>query len=902
VTLPAGTRLGPYEILSPLGAGGMGEVYRARDTRLGREVAVKVLPAELSADAERRTRFEQEARSASALNHPNIVTVYDIGSQEGTVYIAMELVEGASLRELLGGELLPLRKLLDIGVQMAEGLAKAHAAGIVHRDLKPENVMISRDGFLKILDFGLAKLVEASAEEVTQMPTAVEPATRPGTVLGTVGYMSPEQASGQPVDFRSDQFSFASILYEVATGRRAFQKATGVETMSAIIREDPAPIGQANPHAPPPLRWIIERCLNKSPEDRYASTRDLARELAGVRDHLSEISAATEVGVAAGFSRRSGRSPWGFAGIVGAAGLLLGAGLALLLHRPVGLEPTELRYLTYSGHDHAPAVSPDGRIIAFSSDRDGTRRIWLKQMSGGGEAPLTSGPDDFPRFSPDGAQLLFVRSEGRRSSIDRVALVGGEPRKVVDDAYEADWSPDGKEVAFLLNAAEGEQTSSFLYVLPVEAGVPRLVARVGRRGLVHPRWSPDGRSVACSEIGSGGALKSFFLIDLGTGKTREIPSGAVGALSSVAWLSRDRIVYAASESAAASVTASAGFGLLRDLATGRIRRLFWTPADPDVLDIAGPGQIVFDARSPRENLEELRVKDGRVLPGERWLTQGSSADRQPCYCPDGDWVLFSSTRSGNLDLWELSTKSGAVRRLTDDAAEDWDPGFTRDGKKIIWSSNRTGHFEIWMAEADGSGAHPVTQQKLDAENPTTTPDGKWIVFNQGSVPLLGVWKIHPDGTGATQLVAGATALPEISPDGRYVCYVTTLFLDLNGVRVVRLSDGQETSFQARLPVRSNLTGNSVGRSRWMPDGKALVMEGQDEKGNYGLFVQDFDPDRDTSASLRPFFGFDSKMAAESFGIAPDGLHLIVAAWEQSSNLMLADHVPEVFEGQERRVR
>src|SRR5215471_2701059 len=295
MSLLAGSRLGPYEIVAPLGAGGMGEVYRARDTRLAREVAIKVLPADVSADSDRRNRFEQEARSASALNHPNIVTLYDIGTHEGALYIAMEIVEGRSLRELLTGDLLPSRKVLDISVQIAEGLAKAHSAGIVHRDLKPENVIVSKDGFVKILDFGLAKLTQQTASDASNLPTMAEPATRPGTVLGTVGYMSPEQASGQPVDFRSDQFSFGSILYEMTTGKRAFQRATGVETMSAIIREEPEPVARVNPRAPAPLRWIVERCLAKDPDERYASTRDLARDLRSIRDHLSEASVSQVV-------------------------------------------------------------------------------------------------------------------------------------------------------------------------------------------------------------------------------------------------------------------------------------------------------------------------------------------------------------------------------------------------------------------------------------------------------------------------------------------------------------------------------------------------------------------------------------------------------------------------------
>ena len=303
MTLPSGTRLGPYEVLSPLGAGGMGEVYRARDTRLDREVAVKVLPSELSSDAERLKRFEKEARSASSLNHPNIVTIYDIGAEGGVSYIAMEKVEGPTLRALLVGGALPIKKLFQVAPQIAEGLAKAHEAGIVHRDLKPENVMVTKDGLVKILDFGLAKLTSrtSGSDEGSHLPTMT--ATTPGVVVGTVGYMSPEQASGLALDFRSDQFALGSILYEMATGKRAFQKKTAIDTLSAILNEEPEPIGAINPQVPAPLRWIVERCLEKEPEGRYVSTRDLARDLATVRDHVSEASLA---GIAPAVGARKG--------------------------------------------------------------------------------------------------------------------------------------------------------------------------------------------------------------------------------------------------------------------------------------------------------------------------------------------------------------------------------------------------------------------------------------------------------------------------------------------------------------------------------------------------------------------------------------------------------------------
>jgi len=284
MALASGTKLGPYEIIAPLGCGGMGEVYRARDTHLGRCVAIKILPAAFSADRDRLHRFEEEARSASALNHPNIVTIHELGQDGSTHYIAMELVEGKTLRDLLASGSLPMRKAIEIAAQVAEGLTKAHEAGIAHRDLKPENLMISHDGFVKILDFGLAKLTPPSGEHSDMCATS----TTPGLVLGTLGYMSPEQARGDRLDFRSDQFSFGLVLYEMVAGKRALQRSTAAETLVAILREQPEPVGTQNRDAPAPLCWVIERCLAKEPDKRYVSTRDLARELAAIRDCFSE--------------------------------------------------------------------------------------------------------------------------------------------------------------------------------------------------------------------------------------------------------------------------------------------------------------------------------------------------------------------------------------------------------------------------------------------------------------------------------------------------------------------------------------------------------------------------------------------------------------------------------------
>ncbi|MFI5182381.1 MAG: serine/threonine-protein kinase, partial [Thermoanaerobaculia bacterium] len=369
MTLAKGDLLGPYEIVAPLGAGGMGEVYRARDTRLGRDVAVKVLPKELAADTGRLRRFEQEARAASALQHPNILVVLDVGTRGDAPYLVTELLEGQTLRERLSTGPLSPRNVLDIAIPVAQGLAAAHEKGIVHRDLKPENLFITRDGFVKILDFGIAKLVMPETEGVSQLPTDMPQTTGSGVILGTVAYMSPEQATGRSVDARSDQFSLGTILYEMLAGRRPFDRETSAETLVAILREDPEGLGILSPGTPPVLTWIVERCLAKDPAERYLSTRDLAHELKAVREHLSRASGPTgtsgAIGAAAAPPR--GRRPFD-AKIVGALGLaaavVLGAGF--LLGRG-GRSPSDQPVFTpltfRRGIIHRARFAPDGRTV-----------------------------------------------------------------------------------------------------------------------------------------------------------------------------------------------------------------------------------------------------------------------------------------------------------------------------------------------------------------------------------------------------------------------------------------------------------------------------------------------------------------------------------------------------------
>jgi hypothetical protein len=517
MTLEAGTRLGPYEVLALLGAGGMGEVYRARDTRLSREVAIKVLPSELAADQERLKRFEKEARSASSLNHPSIVTIYEIGQADSVSYFVMELVEGRTLRELLLSGPLPIKKLLQIGTQVADGLARAHEAGIVHRDLKPENVMVTKDGLAKILDFGLAKLAYAGPGSGDETNRQTETATTPGIVMGTVAYMSPEQASGHAVDFRSDQFSFGSILYEMATGKRAFQGGTAVDTLSAILHEDPKPVAEINPEAPAPLRWVVERCLAKDPEDRYGTTKDLARELATLRDHLPE--AANMSGPSLARDRR--RRTRAIAAVVAAAllaALAVGVQAGRRIAKP---SPPFFKRLTFQrGNVVTARFTGDGQTIVYGATWNGNPwRVFATRREGSESTSLPL-PDSFFQGVSRSGELAITLVDSTRpqamaigGTLARIPISGGTPREVLDDVQLADWASDGSSLLVVRNMG----------------GKSRLEFPIGKvlyetdGAIRYPRVSPGGDLAAFVDSPSAGDDAGSVAVVDREGKRRSWP-------------------------------------------------------------------------------------------------------------------------------------------------------------------------------------------------------------------------------------------------------------------------------------------------------------------------------------------------------------------------------------------
>ena len=656
-----GKRIGPYEIVSLLGVGGMGEVYRASDTKLNRHVAIKVLPASFAADADRLKRFEQEARTAGALNHPNLITVFELGVIQDAPYIVMELVEGETLRQRLTsvGETrkLPVRKAIDFAMQMASGLGAAHDRGVVHRDLKPENVIVTPDGRLKILDFGLAKTLVAGSGSSPAGETMMSPTeTEAGTVLGTVGYMAPEQVRGHAaIDQRADLFALGAILHEMLSGRRAFQGASAVETMNAILREDPPDLAREAGDTPPALARVVQRCLEKSPAERFQSARDLGFHLSALAgDSVQRSGAAAAVGARPKSSRGLVLAATAIAGAV--AGLALG--WVLLRQTPV--EPVRFETFTYSGSDDSPAVSPDGRTIAFSSSRNGKRQIWLKQISGG-ETARTQGPDDdSPRFSPDGTSLLFLRNEGGHLNLYRMAVLGGEERRVLSDVEAADWSPDGAAIGFAAGSAQGEPVVG---IVQADGGNRRNLHSAPGWTPVSVAWSPDGAwLLAGFKPGIGTTGAQLKLVPVGGGEPRVLQHPAAAGMcvgARVDRVRRNRLCH---------VSVRLSVGLSGTHRAGDSPSLRMTPGQTKSGLSSGPssgrppwtsltaGTLMFDAITFRQNLRSLPL---RASPDTNsiWLTRGSSIDRQPVFSPDSNSVIFASNRSRNLDLWVLSRRT-----------------------------------------------------------------------------------------------------------------------------------------------------------------------------------------------------------------------------------------------------
>ncbi len=712
MTLPTGTRLGAYEILGPIGAGGMGEVYRARDTKLSRDVAIKVLPRELAGDTERLARFEREARLASALNHPNLVTIYEIGQVGGTSFIAMELVEGKTLRELVTAGPLALKKLLVVAAQTADGLAKAHAAGIVHRDLKPENLMVSRDGFVKILDFGLAKLVPFGFEgsRGTKHPTVTR-ATAAGTVLGSVGYMSPEQASGEPVDFRSDLFSFGSILYEMITGKRAFERPTPAQTLSAIIESEPGALSTAALRTPTNLVWVVERCLSKDPEERYASTRDLARDLAALRDRASGISISDVEPPAA-------RRPRLSRGVLGAMAMAVAAILAAVIvaRGSVRYQPPTFQQLTFRrGRVLRARYTPGGGSIIYGATWEGApREIFTSRLDGTESRPFGVKNADVLAVSSKGQlAVLLKRTSGGSGTLGIMPLAGGAVRELLENVVAADWSPDGTQLAVALR--ENQETR-------IEYPIGRVLYKTKGRLNYSMRVSGSGKQIAFIESPpSTQALApdehDLRIVDA-TGKTTTLvraqtPRQVAGCF----WRRGDQEVLFAS--------------LSLDTVKGHT-------SDIDVVDLSGQVRTLY--RGTGDFLPQDSLADGRLLVAQSKFTV--------------DLMLGSSTEPAEKNLGWLTSS--------------WLDDISEDGGTVLFHDET----EIYLRRTDGSPAVRLLPQVRN-EKSSLSPDGKWVLSASESEHEL---RLTPTGPGPGKKISiGELVLRDFGfmPDGKSILFMAT---------------------------------------------------------------------------------------------------------------------------------
>src|SRR5262245_645942 len=786
----------------PLGDGGMGEVYRAKDTRLAREVAVKVLTAELSADKEKLSRFELEARSASALNHPNIVTVHEIGSTEGVSYIAMELVDGKTLRELLVPGAMPIRRLLPIATQVADGLAKAHESGIVHRDLKPENVMVNRDGFAKILDFGLAKLAAPSDDGGSQLQTLAGPGTRPGMVMGTVGYMSPEQASGETVDFRSDQFSLGSILYELATGNRAFQKRTAIETLSAIIREEPEPMARVNPEVPAPLRWIVERCHAKEPENRYAATRDLARDLKQAQQHISETSMETPALARA--TRRWGR--WAAAALaILAAGVAAGI-LIRMRTAATSSAPATLRRLTFApGLEDEPSYSPDGKFLAYTTDDRGNLDVMVLPLAGGEPIRIagTDADEAQPAWSPDGSRIAYVSAKehgGRlaptlntsallvnlNSSFGDIFVVpalGGAAAKLVEDGHYPSWSPDGKRIVFMSN--RGGQVK--LWTVASEGGAPTQLTKDPQKIDYQPAWSPDGKWIAYGSgvptTASGGWRFNVAVIPAGGGESASLTSEFL-YVTRPAWSVDGKAVFFGADQNGILNVFKVPF---RDgqRSGGLSRVTLGQGQDTGATISQDERRLAFAALYNELNIWALTL-EGMV---GRAVTSGAGNPNYPHVSPDGNTLLVQSNVTGDLAVWTVDLQGKYLSRLTPgeglEPSARWSPDGTRfaylfeqklriqslgslsaqetgvpgsgslswspDGKTLALGAALSEPGEIRLYDVASGKLREITNLRQPLDEPTWSPDGKQIAFMVQRGRVREIWVVPSEGGTARAL-------------------------------------------------------------------------------------------------------------------------------------------------------
>jgi eukaryotic-like serine/threonine-protein kinase len=890
LALAAGTKLGRYVIVSQLGVGGMGEVYLAEDTELDRKVALKILPVDLALKRERMARFVREAKAAAALNHPNIAHIYEIGEQDGMYFIAMEYVDGKTLREKIHHERTDLRKLMKYLQQVASGLAKAHAAGIVHRDLKPDNIMIARDGYAKILDFGLAKLVEPAgvgpgSETASDVATVEwEQHSLPGKLLGTVGYMSPEQAQGKmdEIDHRSDIFSFGCMLFEAVTGHRPFQGESKVQSLYRIVYEPAPPLKDLNPNAPAELQRIVRRCLAKDPEERYQSIQDVALELRELRRDLegdtqmdmtgtpSAIGSAIDqssipqpsmtptIGTQTATNVELAGRPTTSAEVIiseikqhkrgltlALVGLLLVAGaLIVLWSKFVNTTPAaapframKINRLTSGGKIGNAAIrgytsiSPDGKYVVFRTTESGKDSLWVRQVLTGSLVkivPDLAGKIGGTTFTRDGEYIYystFVDGDAL-GTLYQVPVLGGTPRRILAGVTSpVTFSPDGKQIAFVRPLSQEHHLMVANSDGSGEAtiAIRKLPAYFSFFG--GPAWSPDGKSIACGAGTFSGNLSANIVSVPAAG-------GSEKPITSQNWVSVSRVLWMGNGSglivAAVPELSSAGTQLWYvSYPDGNVRRI--------TNDLNAYGTTSLGLTADSKTLVTIQADKSAQLwvtaVGEdssraKQITHGKYDGDSIAWTPDGK-ILYTAPAGDALDIWSIDPDGAANKQLTTDSYIEGLGCVSPDGRVVVFSSNRSGNFNLWKLDFGSAEPQQLTQgQEIDSQ-PTCTPDGQWVVFRSFRQGKSTFWKVPLAGGNPQQLLDKSSSWAAVSPDGKLVAL---RYLDdqtnTNRIAVIPFAGGEPTK-----TLEVSLSFRDVGLG-WTSDSRAIVYaEARDNADN-----------------------------------------------------------------------
>jgi eukaryotic-like serine/threonine-protein kinase len=866
LTLESGTKLGRYEIRSKLGAGGMGEVYRARDTQLGRDVAVKVLPANLSADTARLQRFEQEASAASALNHPNILVVHDIGAHDSSPYVVSELLEGETLRTRIAGTPLGQRRAIDYALQIAHGLAAAHEKGIVHRDLKPDNIFITKDGRVKILDFGLAKLTQVDGDQVlTDVPTR-RVDTDPGVVMGTVGYIAPEQLKGRAVDQRSDIFSFGAILYEMLSGRRAFHGESAAETMSAILREDPPELSETNKTVSAALERIVNHCLEKNPEARFHSARDLAFALEALSGS-NAISAETTV-ISALAPRRWTRRELTLASVA-AIGTVAAIALAIAMtvshFRPTQTEKRAVRLLINPPEKSAFgsfAISPDGlRLVFVATDASGKSLLWVRPFDSIAAQPL-SGTEEatLPFWSPDSRFIGFFAG----GKLKKVEVTGGTVQTLCGATVPrgGTWNADGvilfaptpNDPIYRVSASGGESMS-----------LTKLDPSRQESSHRWPYFLPDGRHFLYS-INGGPQSQGIYVTSLDGKDNRRllnIPNSIVAyAAPGYIFFRRESTLMVQAFDAEKLQLSGEPFPVAEQV--GYDVASFQT-----FFSVSQTGVLVYSSGSSGNTQQTWIDRTGK----EKGLLGGPGNLIRPWVSPDGNRLALDGVDLlGNRDIWLIELASGKPTRFTFDPATDLFAVWSPDGSRIAFSSDREGPRHLYQKATTGAGKEELLLKTDLNKFPTDwSADGRFILFTVNDPKTkLDVW-VLPQCGDQKPFPFLQTEFSErnarFSPDGQWVAYSS----DESGINQIYVQ-----TFPG-LGGKQQISSNGGYFLAWRRDGSELFYISSDKK----MMAVDVKETGGTFKSGEPKALFDVHVpsvnaAVTQFAVTADGQKFLVA--------------------------